>query len=106
MRCSAHTTATSAPPAIAAQPQKSVAVLPFLDLTEGMTHETFGDGMTEELISRLSKIPGLRVTSPTSSFYFKGKQVPVSDIAKTLSVAYVLDGACASRATGCAWPRG
>jgi TolB-like protein len=48
--------------------------------------------MTEELIGRLSKIPGLRVPSPTSSFYFKGKQVPVSDIAKTLSVAYVVDG--------------
>jgi TolB-like protein/DNA-binding winged helix-turn-helix (wHTH) protein len=84
--------ANSAPPATAARPQKSVAVLPFLDLTEGMSHETFADGMTEELIGRLSKIPGLRVPSPTSSFYFKGKQVPVSDIAKTLSVAYVLDG--------------
>jgi len=84
--------ANSAPPATAAQPEKSVAVLPFLDLTEGMTNETFADGMTEEVIGRLSKIPGLRVPSPTSSFYFKGKQVPVSDIAKTLSVAYVLDG--------------
>jgi len=84
--------ANSAPPATVAQPQKSVAVLPFLDLTEGMSHETFADGMTEELIGRLSKIPGLRVPSPTSSFYFKGKQVSVSDIAKTLSVAYVVDG--------------
>jgi transcriptional activator of cad operon len=83
--------ANSAPPATAT-PQKSIAVLPFLDLTEGMSHETFADGMTEELIGRLSKIPGLRVSSPTSSFYFKGKQVPVSDIAKALSVAYVLDG--------------
>jgi transcriptional activator of cad operon len=84
--------ANSAPPASAREPQKSVAVLPFLDLTEGMSHETFADGMTEELIGRLSKIPGLRVPSPTSSFYFKGKQVQVSDIAKTLSVVYVLDG--------------
>lgn len=84
--------ANSALPATVAQPQKSVAVLPFLDLTEGMSHETFADGMTEELIGRLSKIPGLRVPSPTSSFYFKGKQVPVSDIAKALNVAYVLDG--------------
>ena len=48
--------------------------------------------MTEELIDKLSKIQGLRVPSPTSSFYFKGKQVPVGDIAKTLGVAYVLDG--------------
>jgi transcriptional activator of cad operon len=77
---------------IASPPPESIAVLPFLDLTEGMQEETFADGMTEELIDRLSKIPGLRVTPPTSSFLFKGKQVPVTDIAKTLNVAYVLDG--------------
>jgi TolB-like protein len=67
-------------------------VLPFLDLTEGMKEEEFADGMTEELIDRLSRIPGLRVPAPTSSFYFKGKNVSVSDVAKTLGVAYVLDG--------------
>jgi TolB-like protein/DNA-binding winged helix-turn-helix (wHTH) protein len=78
--------------AAAAQPQKSIAVLPFLDLTEGMANETFADGMTEELIDKFSKIPGLRVASPTSSFYFKGKRIPVADIAKALGVAYVLDG--------------
>jgi len=78
--------------AVAAQPEKSIAVLPFLDLTEGMKEEEFADGMTEELIDKLSKIPGLRVPAPTSSFYFKGKQIPVADIARTLGVAYVLDG--------------
>jgi transcriptional activator of cad operon len=78
--------------AAAAQPQKSIAVLPFLDLTEGMKEEEFADGMTEELIDRLSKIQGLRVPAPTSSFYFKGKQLPVADIARTLGVVYVLDG--------------
>jgi transcriptional activator of cad operon len=67
-------------------------VLPFLDLTEGMKEEEFADGMTEELIDRLSMIPGFRVPSPTSSFYYKGKQMPVADIAKALGVAYVLDG--------------
>jgi transcriptional activator of cad operon len=77
---------------IASQPEKSIAVLPFLDLTEGMSNETFADGMTEELIDRLSKIPGLRVPAPTASFYFKGKQIPVAEIAKRLGVAYVLDG--------------
>jgi transcriptional activator of cad operon len=82
----------SVPPGIALQPQKSIAVLPFLDLTEEMNEEPFADGMTEELIDKFSKIPGLRVPSPTSSFYFKGKQIPISDIAKTLGVAYVLDG--------------
>ena len=78
--------------ALAAQPQRSVAVIPFLDLTEGMKEEEFADGMTEELIDKLSKVPALRVPGATSSFYYKGKQVPVSDIAKTLGVAYVLDG--------------
>jgi transcriptional activator of cad operon len=82
----------SASPAIALQPQKSIAVLPFLDLTEEMNQEPFADGMTEELIDRFSKIPGLRVPSPTSSFYFKGKQIAIAEIAKTLGVAYVLDG--------------
>ena len=57
-----------------------------------MKQEEFADGMTEELIDKLSKIPGLRVPAPTSSFYFKGKHVPVTDIAKALGVAYVLDG--------------
>jgi len=88
-------------PVIAAQPQKSIAVLPFLDLTDQMNQEPFADGMTEELIDKLSKIPGLRVPPPTSSFYFKGKlwprshgipQVTIADIAQTLGVAYVLDG--------------
>jgi transcriptional activator of cad operon len=74
-------------------PQRSVAVLPFLDLTtQEMNEEYFADGMTEELIDKLSKIPGLRVPPPTSSFYFKGKQIPVADIAKSLAVTYVLDG--------------
>jgi len=93
--------ATKQPPssALAAQPQKSVAVLPFLDLTEGMKEEEFADGMTEELINRLSKIPDFRVPAATSSFYFKGKQVPLADIAKTLGVAYVLDGSVRKSAT-------
>ncbi len=86
---------------LAAQPQKSIAVIPFLDLTDAMNEEPFADGMTEELIDKLSKIPGLRVPSATSSFYFKGKLWPrsdgpsqptIADIAKTLGVAYVLDG--------------
>ena len=82
----------SASAASALLPEKSIAVLPFIDLTEGMTHEEFADGMTEELIDKFSKIPGLRVPSATSSFYFKGKQVTVADIAKALGVTYVLDG--------------
>ena len=82
----------SATPVLASQSQKSIAVLPFLDLTEGMKEGEFADGMTEELIDKLSKIPGLQVPGATSSFYFKDKQIPIADIARTLGVAYVLDG--------------
>jgi transcriptional activator of cad operon len=71
---------------------KSLAVLPFLDLTEGMKQGEFTDGLTEELIDKLSKVPGLRVPSPTSSFYFKDKQISVAEVAGKLGVAYVLDG--------------
>jgi transcriptional activator of cad operon len=84
----AHSRAAPAVPA-----QTSIAVLPFLDLTsESMDQEYFADGMTEELIDRLSKIPELRVPPPTSSFYFKGKKISIAEIAKSLGVAYVLDG--------------
>jgi transcriptional activator of cad operon len=84
-----HQSAASAP---AAPQQRSIAVLPFLDLTEHMAEEEFADGMTEELIDKLSRIPGLRVPAPTASFYFKNKHVPIAEIAKSLAVAYVLDG--------------
>jgi transcriptional activator of cad operon len=91
----------SASTALAQPPQNSIAVLPFLDLTNAMNQEPFADGMTEELIDKLSKVPGLRVPSPTASFYFKGQlwprsngapQTTIADIARILSVAYVLDG--------------
>jgi len=72
--------------------ERSVAVVPFLDLTEEMKEEYFADGMTEELIDKLTKVPGLRVAGPTSSFYFKNKKVTVADIAKTLGVTYIVDG--------------
>jgi transcriptional activator of cad operon len=92
---------SSASAAISPQPRNSIAVLPFLDLTDEMNQEPFADGMTEELIDKLSKVPGLRVPPPTSSFYFKSKlwprskeapQTTIADISKALGVAYVLDG--------------
>ncbi|UWZ82426.1 winged helix-turn-helix domain-containing protein [Occallatibacter riparius] len=73
-------------------PARSLAVVPLLDLTEGMKDEEFADGITEELIDKISKIPNLQVTPPTSSFYFKDKNVQVAEIAKSLRVSYVLDG--------------
>ncbi|GLQ87281.1 winged helix-turn-helix domain-containing protein [Dyella flagellata] len=78
--------------AVSAVDPRSVAVLPFLDLTDAMNEEPFADGMTEELIDKLSQTRPLRVTPPTSSFYFKGKQVTVQQVARALNVAYVLDG--------------
>jgi len=84
--------------AAAAASPKAIAVLPFLDLTDSMNEEPFADGMTEELIHRLSKVKGLRVPAPTASFYFKGKQLPVAEIARSLHVSYVLD--CSVRKSG------
>jgi transcriptional activator of cad operon len=73
-------------------PVRSVAVLPFLDLTEKMAEEEFADGLTEEIIGRLGKFPGYRVPAPASTFAFKGKHRSVGEIAKALDVTYVLDG--------------
>jgi TolB-like protein/DNA-binding winged helix-turn-helix (wHTH) protein len=70
----------------------TVGVLPFLDLTEGMHNEEFADGMTEEIIDKLSKVPGMQVPSATASFYYKGKELPVAEIARGLKVGYLLDG--------------
>jgi transcriptional activator of cad operon len=67
-------------------------VLPFLDMTDTMNEEPFADGMTDELIDKLSQSKGLMVASPNSSFYFKGKQVTDAQVGKALNVAYVLDG--------------
>jgi len=73
-------------------PEKSVAVLPFLDMSEKKDQEYFSDGLSEELIDMLTKVPGLRVPARTSSFYFKGKQTTLPDIANALRVANVLEG--------------
>jgi adenylate cyclase len=81
--------AVTATPAI---PEKSVAVLPFVDMSEKKDQEYFSDGMSEELIDMLTKIPDLRVPARTSSFYFKGRPTTISDIAKALGVTYVLEG--------------
>jgi transcriptional activator of cad operon len=75
------------------QLSNSIGVLPFLDLTsQAMNEEYFADGMTEELIDHLSKIPGFQVPSATSSFYFKDKELPVAEIGQKLGVTYLLDG--------------
>ncbi len=71
---------------------KSVAVLAFANLSDDKANEYFSDGISEELLNVLAKVPGLKVSARTSAFYFKGKEVPVPEIAKQLGVAYVVEG--------------
>ncbi|MGB9476609.1 MAG: protein kinase [Candidatus Udaeobacter sp.] len=73
-------------------PEKSIAVLPFLDLSQAKDQEYFCDGMSEEILHALAKIDGLRVVGRTSSFSFKGKNVNVGEVGKKLNVQNVLEG--------------
>ena len=70
----------------------SIAVLPFVSLSRDANNESFSDGMTEELIAALSKVPGLRVAARTSAFAFKGKNTPIQRIGEELKVETVLEG--------------
>jgi TolB-like protein len=79
-------------PSVAAITDKSIAVLPFTDMSEKKDQEYFADGMAEEIIDLLVKIPGLKVISRTSSFQFKGKTEDLRSIGAQLGVAYVLEG--------------
>ena len=79
-------------PAPVAATEKSIAVLPFLDMSEKHDQEYFSDGLTEELLDQLAQVPDLRVPARTSSFYFKGKQATIAEIARALGVANVLEG--------------
>src|SRR6266478_6115543 len=74
------------------RPEKSIAVLPFLDLSQAKDQEYFCDGISEEILGALAKIDGLRVVARTSSFSFKGKSANVSDVGKKLNVENVLEG--------------
>lgn len=71
---------------------RTLAVLPFADLTESMDEEPFADGVTEQLIEALGRIPGLRVSARTASFVYKDKPTPLAEIARALDVAFVLEG--------------
>jgi len=71
---------------------KSVAVLPFTDLSQGQDQEWFADGLTEEILNSLARLPELKVTARTSSFEFKNTNIDVSEIAKRLGVAHVVEG--------------
>jgi len=76
----------------ATAPQKSIAVLPFVDLSQAHDQEYFCDGISEEILDALAQIKGLRVVARTSSFSFKGKNTDVAEIGQKLGVANILEG--------------
>jgi adenylate cyclase len=73
-------------------PARSIAVLPFVNMSSDKEQDYFSDGLSEELLNQLAQIPQLRVIARASSFSFKGKEVDVATIAKALNVANVLEG--------------
>ncbi|HET9389045.1 MAG TPA: tetratricopeptide repeat protein [Steroidobacteraceae bacterium] len=82
----------SSEPSVIVQPPKTIAVLPLIDLSPGRGNEYVGDGLAQELSSRLARIPGLRIASRTSAFAFKGRNADIRTIAQSLGVRHVLEG--------------
>jgi adenylate cyclase len=76
----------------AAVSERSIAVLPFVNMSSDDEQEYFSDGISEELLNLLAKIPELQVAARTSSFSFKGQNVEIPEIAERLKVAHVLEG--------------
>jgi TolB-like protein len=72
--------------------EESIAVLPFVNMSSDAEQEYFSDGLSEELLNVLAKIPGLKVTSRSSAFVFKGQAVDIPTVAEKLGVAHVLEG--------------
>jgi len=79
-------------PVAAGAPPASIAVLPFVNISEDPANEYFSDGLSEELLNVLARVPELKVIARTSSFAYKGRQVQIADIARELNVAHVLEG--------------
>jgi len=84
--------ATAAPPIHDFTDEKSIAVLPFVDMSEKHDQEYFSDGLSEEVLDLLSRVPALHVAARTSAFSFKGKADDIPTIARKLLVANVLEG--------------
>jgi adenylate cyclase len=72
--------------------QKSIAVLPFINMSDDKEQDYFSDGISEEIINKLAQAPGLKVTGRTSSFAFKGKNMDLKLIGEQLDVRYILEG--------------
>jgi serine/threonine protein kinase/tetratricopeptide (TPR) repeat protein len=79
-------------PAVAAVSKRPIAVLPFTNLSSDKNQEYFSDGISEDLLNLLTRVPELQVTARTSSFYFKGKEIKIPEIARELHVAHILEG--------------
>ena len=71
---------------------KSIAVLPFENMSGDPDQEYFSDGITEEILNSLAQLEGLKVTGRVSSFQFKGKDIDLKEVGKKLSVASILQG--------------
>ncbi len=83
---------TPAEPQRSASAQKAIAVLPLANMSADPENEYFSDGMTEEIINALAKVPGLQVASRSSCFAFKGKEVNIKQVGEKLGVGSVLEG--------------
>ena len=95
LRTISRDTATGARPTTgetARTDPRAIAVLPLANMSADPENEYFADGMTEEIINALAKVPGMQVASRTSSFAFKGKEVDVRQIGEKLGVSSVLEG--------------
>ena len=79
-------------PAAESRVDTSIAVLPFVPLSSGEDDGYFADGLTEEILNALTQLPELQVTARTSSFFFKGQNIPVPEIADRLNVAHIVEG--------------
>jgi serine/threonine-protein kinase len=82
-------------PAIAKASPRSIAVLPFVDMSQGKDQEYFSDGLSEQLLNALAQVPELHVAGRTSSFHFKGRNEDLRVIGRSLNVATVLEGSVA-----------
>jgi TolB-like protein len=77
---------------VSIEPDKSIAVLPFVNMSNDPDQEYFSDGISEELLNVLAQFPGLRVAARTSSFQFKGQNQDIADIARQLHVNHIIEG--------------
>jgi adenylate cyclase len=75
-----------------ATPDKSIAVLPFVDMSQDKDQEYFSDGIAEELLNRLAQLPDLKVAARTSAFQFRGRNLDMAEIGRQLKVGHVLEG--------------